>query len=363
MSMSAPRRPFDLRRTLCALAVLALVAFPAAALCGDGPTPAAPGPSAPAAPRAKIAFDRYAHDFGPAKQNAELKTEFTLRNEGTAPLHISEVRGDCGCAGATISANEIAAGGTAKVTAVFRTYTFVGPRTQTLRIVSDDPDARETALKLSVDVSAGIVLDPAGFLFGTVLVGSSPAPALVVKWKEGAGKAFKVLGVEAPGLDADFETKPFDAPPWHGFAITLRFRNPPRVGPFLANALIHTDSPDAPAMEVHVSGNVSSKVWLSQRFATVGQVPAGKGATIRLTCHGFDKTIDLGTVTVTSRKGVVEAKAVPDPKAPGQWILEIRLPESARAGPVSDVLEVKTGVPGEEVSVIRVGGIVVPAGK
>ena len=63
---------------------------------------------------------------------------------------------------------------------------------------------------------------------------------------------------------------------------------------------------------------------------------------------------------VASRYGVVEAKAARDPKEPGQWTIEIRLPEATACGQVSDVVEVRTQVPGEEVSEIKVVGVVMP---
>ena len=279
-----------------------------------------------------------------------------------ATLHVTDVHGDCGCAAGSISTDAIPAGGTAKITCVFHTYTFVGPQTKTVRVVCDDPDAKETSLRLIVDVSAGIVLEPANFFYGPVLVGTLPSASVVAKWREGTGRPFKILGVEAAGIDdVSFETAPFDAPPWHGFTLTARFTKPPPEGTTFASARIRTDDPDVPRIEARISGTVSPRVYLSQRVATVGLVARGRGATLSVVCRGFDATIDVGAVTVASKKGVVSARAFRDPKVPGQWTIEIRLPETTPSGPVDDLVEVRTAVAGEEVSEIKVVGTVLPA--
>ena len=110
------------------------------------------------------------------------------------------------------------------------------------------------AIRLSVDVSAGIVLEPANFFFGPVLVGASPRVPIVAKWREGAGKAFKILSVEAAGLpDATFETKAFDAPPWHGTTVTLGFMKPPAAGTILGSVLIRTDDPERPSIQARAA--------------------------------------------------------------------------------------------------------------
>ncbi len=303
-------------------------------------------------------LDRAAHDFGVAKQQAELVTEFTLRNDGDAPLHVSDVVGTCSCTAGSISSKEIAPGATAQVKAVFRTYTLVGPYTKSVKVQTDDPDRPALELKLTVDISAGIVLEPEAFTFDPVLTGVSPTASILARWKEGSGRPFKILGVEATGTEVEFDVTPSDAPPWHGWKVALRFPKPPPVGPIQGTARIRTDDPDVPLIQAGILGSVSGKVFLAQRFASVGMVPEGRGSTLLIPCRGFDATIDLGEVTAKSRKGVVTARAVRDPKDAKSWQIEIALPVTAPAGPVVDVVEVTTGVPGEDRLEIRVGGIV-----
>src|SRR5262245_1207226 len=136
-------------RRLALLAVL-VAAATAVALASSS----AAGGDAPASgERPKIAFDRMRHEFGAVKQNAEVKTEFTVENKGTAPLHVQSVRGDCGCANASISEREVRPGGKSTISVTFHTYTFVGPQKKHVHVVSDDPEKPEVDLEVLVDVS------------------------------------------------------------------------------------------------------------------------------------------------------------------------------------------------------------------
>jgi hypothetical protein len=192
------------------------------------------------------------------------------------------------------------------------------------------------------------------------LVGTSPTARVVAKWKDGVGRPFRVTKVEAVGADVRFTTEPFDAPPWHGRTITMVFPKPPPAGVVSGRAVIRTDDPDVPELSALVGGMVSGKVWIAQRATSFGIVTAGKGGALRIPVHGFDATIDLGAVTAKARKGAVAATAVRDPGNPREWTIEVRLPTDAPVGPVDDVVEVHTAVPGEEVVEVKVGGEVVP---
>ena len=271
---------------------------------------------------------------------------------------MTDIVGTCSCTAGSISSQEIAPGASATVKGIFRTFTLVGPFTKSVKVACDDPDQPSIELKLSVDVSAGIVLEPEAFTFDPVLVGTSPTASILARWKEGTGRPFQILGVEATGTAAEFDVTPADAPPWRGWKVTLRFPKPPPVGPIQGTARIRTDDPEAPSIQAPILGSVSGKVFLAQRYCSMGMVPEGRGSTLLIPCRGFDATIDLGEVTAKSRKGVVTARALRDPKDAKAYLIEIALPATAPSGPVVDVVEVTTGVAGEDRLEIRVGGSV-----
>lgn len=321
------------------------------------PVPPAPptAPTAPKGPHGTVAFDREAHDFGVARQEQELRTTFSMRNTGDAPLHVTDVRADCGCAAATLDDRELAPGATGKIQVALRTLTMSGTLHKRIRVLTDDPARPMVELQLVVDVAAGIVLDPARFFWGDVLAGTTPSVSMRIKWKDGIGKAFHLTAVEAPNVDVSFERKPFDEPPWHGYEVTASFTKPPKVGTFSGTALLRTDDPDYPRLTAAIQAFVSGKVWLDRRAVSLGMVPAGKGREVAVHCRPFKKNVDLGDVTAASRKGAVVAKAV---RAGPDWIVTIELPAAAPAGKVEDVVEVRSTLADEPPAEIAVSGYV-----
>jgi hypothetical protein len=325
--------------------------------------PALADETAPREPRPKIAFDRDVHDFGVVRQEQELRTELTVRNDGDATLHLRNVRADCGCAVAATDVREVAPGSSAPIRVVFRTMTFSGPLTKRVRVWSDDPDRPEAEVRLTMDVSAGIVLVPSRLAFGEVLAGTSPEASVTARWKEGVGRPFRVTGVESKGLDLVFETKPFEAPPWRGTTVVARFRSPPPVGTSSGMVYVRTDDPDVPRLMVGASASVSGPVWLSLRRVRLGIVAEGRERAVPVTVRAFSSDVDLGEVKAVARGGRVEAKAVRTAGRPSEWTVLVGVPAGAKPGSLDDVVEIRTAAAGEPVTELPVTGEVVGRGS
>lgn len=367
----APPPPRLLRRVVRCQALPALLVL---AACGDDARPGAaptgtpmasasrpPSPSvdrSQGAPRAVV--DRKRHDFGVVRQQQDLVTEFMLSNQGTRALRVTGVHGNCGCLVGAAKTTSIEPGASTPIVVTFSTHAMVGPHTKYVSVATDDPERPATMLEVSVDISAGVVVDPAHFYFPLARVGSSPSPSVVLKWKEGVGTAFRVTGVEVRDVAAEVVTEPYASPPWQGWRLTLKFREPPGVGPVAGTVTVRTDAPERPEIEALVGGVVSGRVWLSQHAVSVGAVPEGRGATHAVLVRGFDASVELGQVTATAERGQVAVKATRSTTSPGAWEVEIRLPPGARAGAVKDRVRVTTAVPGEETHWIAVGGMVTP---
>ena len=327
---------------------------------GPAPAPpAAPAPAspdgAPKAPAPKAVIDRLEHDFGLTKQEAELRTEFELKNEGTATLTF-EPRADCGCSAATSDTTSLAPGASTKVRVLFRTFSFVGPITKRIRLLTNDPVTPTVEMKIKADIAAGVVVDPARFFFGPVEVGTAPSVTIKVEWRDGVGAPFSITSIEAPNVDLTFVTKPFDAPPWHGYEVTATFPKPPKIGTVSGTAILRTDSKDAPRITAAVTAFVSGKIWVDRREASLGMLPAGKDRAVMVGCRSLRPGVDLGTVTATSRDGKVLARAI---RAGPEWLIEVRSPETAPSGRLTDVVEVTCAIPGEKAE-IAVTGEVLP---
>ncbi len=329
------------------------------------PAPAAPGSPAPAQPpptgkRPRIQLDRTTYDFGVAKQEAELDGEVVVTNLGDAPLHILDLRASCGCSAATLLEREIPPGEHRAIALKFRTFTMSGEVVKHVRVFSDDPEHPELQIALTVDIAAGIVVEPSGFYYGQVEVGQAPTASIRVKWRDGVGTPFQLTGLEAPGLDLDVTSKPFEAGTWHGYELTAKFRKPPPVGTVSGTVVVRTDLPEVPRLLAHVTAYVSGKVWLDRREVSIGMLPQGKPRTVMVGCRGLTTAVDLGEVKAAARKGQVAARAIRSGK---EWVIEVKVPETAAAGRIDDVVDVTCGIAGEAPAEIRVKGEVLGAPK
>ena len=315
------------------------------------------------APAPGLRFDKMEHDFGRVGQEQDLEAEFQYRNEGTVPVSGLRGIGDCGCYGVSLSKADLAPGEGGVLKVQFRTLLFSGRVVKRLKVLAKEGLPQPITLKLAVDVVTGVILDPGRIWFGDVLVGSSPAKTVVVKWHAEAGQPFRVTSVEVPGYDFAISTADYEEGPWKGTAITFAFKEAPPLGMFSATALLRTDHPDHPRISVPVTANVTGRVWVQSRTVYFGWVTKGQGKATTLLVKPFSPEVDLGEVTAASRAGKVKVSMTKNPGGrSGWWEIKVEVPPDAPEGKIDDVLEIRTRVPGEEVTAIEVRGEVVTLG-
>lgn len=338
------------------LVSVGLVAILALALAGGAVAEEGTGP--------RLRVDRLQHDFGAVGQEQELETSFEYTNEGDAPLKGIRAIGDCGCYGVTITKEELAPGERGTLRVKFRTLRFNGHVSKRLRILTANGEKQPTTVKLLLDVVAGVILAPGRIWFGDVLVGTSPTKTVYAKWHQGTGSAFEVTGVEVPGHDFAIETAPYEQGEWKGTAITFAFKKAPPLGMFSATALIRTDLPEYARISIPVTAHVTGKVWLQSRTVYFGWVPKGKSKRSAILVKPFSPDVDLGEVTAASRNGKVEVDVEKHPLGrEGWWRVVVSVPKDAEVGKLDDVLEIRTQVPGEEVTELEVRGEVLDVGR
>jgi len=311
-----------------------------------------------------LTFEKTEHDFGRAGQEQELEAEFSYRNDGTEEITGIRAIGDCGCYGVTLSKESLKPGehGTLKVR--FRTLMFSGPVTKRIRVLAGNGAKQPTTLLLKLDVVAGVVLKPGRIWFGDVLLGSTPAETVYVKWHEEAGTPFEVTAVEVPGSDFDVKTETFEKGPWKGTAVTLAFKKAPPLGIFSATALLRTDHPDYPRISLPITANVTGEVWVQSRTVYFGWIPKGKSKKTSILVKPFSKDGNLGKVTAKSRKGQVAVTVEPHPMRTDRWFrVLVEVPADRDVGKLDDVVEIHTEVPGEEITEIQVRGEVLIIGR
>jgi len=76
---------------------------------------------APVAPTdgSKIGFSKTEYDFGTIKSGSPVSHEFEFKNDGTAPLVLTNVKASCGCTTPSWPKEPIAPGETGKISATY----------------------------------------------------------------------------------------------------------------------------------------------------------------------------------------------------------------------------------------------------
>src|SRR4051794_6125067 len=129
-------------------AILALALVCAPALAADAPA---------AAP--KVVVEEAVYDFGKVPPAQVLQHTFLIKNEGNAPLQVSDVVPDCKCT-ATEFDKVIAPGATGKVVASVDTRMLSGQAQGQLKVITNDPVQPQLALTTKVEVQALVLAYP-----------------------------------------------------------------------------------------------------------------------------------------------------------------------------------------------------------
>lgn len=105
------------------------------------------------APHPRLFLDQPAYEAGEVKAGTSVSHQFTFKNEGDAPLTISEVRAGCGCMVSDFD-REVAPGGVGRVTITMKIYQEWAGHSlrRTAWVLTNDPVAPQIRLTMSAKV-------------------------------------------------------------------------------------------------------------------------------------------------------------------------------------------------------------------
>jgi hypothetical protein len=252
-----------LRSALFLLVSGSVVVLPATA---DSPA-ATPPPATTAAPAAapaaspKLVAVEAVRDVGKVNKGENVEVVFELRNTGTTPLTITDVRPTCGCTVARYDAT-IAPGGTGKVHAAVDTSDFAGPIAKTVTVLSNDAANPRLTLTIKATVEQLVHLQPGFARFNFV---QTQAPTTVKQWVWADDLAdFRVTGVESPYKFVTSTFRPAKAdegrpentsglPQW---IVETTIQPDAEVGALRDFLVIQTNHPKQKELKVPISGFV-----------------------------------------------------------------------------------------------------------
>lgn len=129
----------------------------------------------------RIAFDSAETTVGEVKQGQDVRRTFAFTNVGTAPLHVTDVESDCGCAATLLSKTIIEPGEGGALTVTLDSVPFEGPFKRAVKVRSNDPSRGEVSLHLIGTVIPEIRITPMVVDFGVLPAGSIVQRTLMVE--------------------------------------------------------------------------------------------------------------------------------------------------------------------------------------
>ena len=343
------------RRTIHAIALRAVA--PALLLTLGAATALATAAVEEARPR--LVVPEAVWDAGKVIPGDKVVHDFVLRNEGTAPLTVTDVRPACGCTVAEFD-ETIAPGATGKIHAVLDTASFSGAIAKGITVLTDDPAQPRVELTVKATVEPLIVVEPG---YARFIQPQLSDPATVEQRVfTTAFDDLRILEVESPYpfLTVDHHELEEDlrhedgVGTQHHVVLTLDYTKAP-VGPLAEHVIVRTNHPRQPEVRIPVSGFIRPMLVVTPHEANFGEIQIEKPvqATMVLKSYATDPVKVLGADSTV--KGVaVEVEEVDE----GEWSVRLTL-EPTIEGPFSGTIRLRTDHPRQPVFEIPLKGTAV----
>jgi hypothetical protein len=104
----------------------------------------------PATAQGQLTAVDASYDFGEIAADTEVSTTFVLRNDGDAPVRLTEARPSCGCTVPQFTTDAVAPGGLAEVTVAYDATSRSGPFRHSVIMLGDGGGDEPLAVTLNI---------------------------------------------------------------------------------------------------------------------------------------------------------------------------------------------------------------------
>lgn len=301
-------------------------------------------------------------DVGTVPKGEKIIHDFAIRNDGDAPLEITNVRPACGCTVAEYD-KVIAPGKTGKVHAEIDTVTFNGAIAKGVSVFTNDPDTPELELTVRAKVEPYIAVKPGYARYITVQGEPQEGTIAQTVWVPD-GTPMEIVKVDSPWpfLDVKFrEAKAEERvtdPNAKGkqWRVEMTLSNNAKVGPLSDYITVHTNHPKQKVVQIPVSGFVRPVVAVTPQVADFGQVDIKEPKRRSLNIRNFATEPIKVTGVEQTIKGI-EAKLEPLEEG-REYQVRVTLTPGMAKGPFNGKLMIKTDSPKAPTVEVELKGIV-----
>jgi hypothetical protein len=230
---------------------------------GESENTSATGSHAPAAP--KLEIDQAEYNFGTMDLEGKGTHDFIIRNRGSALLMLSKGGTSCRCAVSQLEREDLAPGGSEKITLEYKPVSVPGPYYQTAVFYSNDPAQPRFTLAVKGKLTTAVRAAPAELTFsrasateptrGEVRVyGYQPKPLEIRDYHWSDPKLAKFFEAKLSPLGREDLKEEKDATSGYRIEVTVKPGLP--QGPFQQKILLATNYPEKPELAAPIEGKI-----------------------------------------------------------------------------------------------------------
>ena len=198
-----------------------------------------------------LVCDEPTFDFGVKPNSIDVEHNFVIRNAGTGPLIISQVRSGCGCTQAQLGRYTIDPGSNTVLSTRLNLKGVIGPKRTSIYLHSNDPEKPVFQCQLTGSAMIDLSVNPSQLTFAYSSLGSPAEQRLIVTGQ--ASSTARITSVECQGsfFRATLET---NAPGYGVIRVTPATNSPAEC--LQGMLIISTDHPKFPKFIVPVQSSI-----------------------------------------------------------------------------------------------------------
>lgn len=297
-------------------------------------------------------------DAGKVPVGEDIEAVFTIENQGTAPLEITQVQPACGCTVAEYD-ETIAPGAKGTVKAVVDTTSILGPNAKAITIYTNDLENPRIQLTVKSDVQPFLTMEPGYARFTSFVHDDRDQTNPQILWTTDF-EGLEVTGVESPQpwIEVAYrpasETELSENGSGNQWRIDITLAKEAPVGPVAERVLLRTNHPHQKVMEIPVSGFVRPMVAVTPPDVNFGKVDPSDEQQWGILVRNFGSA-PLEIETVSSTVPGIEVEV--EPLQAGQQYKLVFTPTPAMApGPFDGRVELKTNLPQQPTITVALRG-------
>ena len=226
-------------------------------------------------------------DFDIVPKGTLIEHAFEIKNDGDAPLVITDVRPSCGCTVVRFD-EQIAPGQIGQVFSAVDTTDFSGPISKSIAVFTNDPENPKLQLVVKAKVKPFVGVKP-GYARYIYVRGEPIQPIPQVVYSADGGD-FDILEVKAPydylkvGHRLAKDEERFDKAEGQQHVVDIELADNAPVGALRQYVEVVTNHPKQPTVRIPISGFVRPRAHITPQKLDFGKLQ-GDSLPLRRTFH------------------------------------------------------------------------------